>query len=253
MTSAAMPKRAATAKVTSRPCTRCVGTPAPALSCAWPAAALSTVTSTASPSAAPTCWVTLTRPDAAPASAGSTPASPACVRGTSAVPEPVPRRTRLTKICRYDAPGVQLARHEQGDHGEADAAHDQHLGVDPADQDLAHQLRRQEHRCRHGQEAQARAQRRVALHVLEELADEEEHAVHAGVHQPAGDVGRRARPAGEEPQRHDRLLGPGLDPHEDTEQEGPDGERADRQQARPAAGAGLDEPEHDAHHARAST
>ena len=104
MTSAAMPNSAATAKVTSSPCTMEVGTPAPACSCAWPAAALSTVTSTASPSAAPTCWVTLTRPDAAPASAGSTPASPACVSGTSAVPEPTPSRTRLTKICPYDAP-----------------------------------------------------------------------------------------------------------------------------------------------------
>ena len=55
----------------------------------------------------------MTRPDAAPASAGSTPESPAWVRGTSAVPEPVPRRTRLTKICRYDAPAwswVEISR-----------------------------------------------------------------------------------------------------------------------------------------------
>ncbi len=104
MTSAAMPNSAATAKVTSSPCTMEVGTPAPACNWAWPEAALRTVTSTARPSAAPTCCVTLTKPDAAPASAGSTSARPACVRGTSAVPEPTPRRTRLTKICPYDAP-----------------------------------------------------------------------------------------------------------------------------------------------------
>ena len=80
--------------------------------------------------------------------------------------------------------------------------------------------------------------------------DEEEHAVHAGVHQPPGDVGRRTRPAGEEPQRHDRLLGPGLDPDEHARAGMPP-----RSSAPTVTGLdhpsepGLDQPQHDARHA----
>ena len=53
-----------------------------------------TVTNTASPSAPPTCCMTLTRPDAAPASRGSTPSSAAVVSGTNASPFPAPNTTR---------------------------------------------------------------------------------------------------------------------------------------------------------------
>ena len=50
-----------------------------------------TVTSTASPSEPPTCCITLTSPDAAPASAGATPSSAAVVSGTNASPLPRPK------------------------------------------------------------------------------------------------------------------------------------------------------------------
>ncbi len=42
------------------------------------------------PSEEPTCWNTLTRPEAAPASWGSTPAIAVWVRGVKASPMPVP-------------------------------------------------------------------------------------------------------------------------------------------------------------------
>ena len=55
-------------------------------------AAPKTVTSTARPTDAPTCWATLIRPEAAPASLASTACRPADVRGTKATPLPAPSR-----------------------------------------------------------------------------------------------------------------------------------------------------------------
>ena len=89
----------------------------------------------------------------------------------------------------------------------------------------------------------------VAQDVLEELPDEEEHPVHAGVRQSPRHIGCGAGPAGEQPQGDDRLLGAGLDAEEHAEQEDACGERARAQRARPAVGARLDQPEDDAGHA----
>ena len=49
-----------------------------------------TATSTASPSAPPTCCMTLTMVEAAPESSGATPASEAVVSGTNTTPIPPP-------------------------------------------------------------------------------------------------------------------------------------------------------------------
>ena len=58
-----------------------------------------TVTRMLSPSEPPSCWETLTRPDAAPASWGETPAIPAEVRGANAMPIPIPRIAIGSAIC----------------------------------------------------------------------------------------------------------------------------------------------------------
>jgi hypothetical protein len=80
----------------------------------WGASGLETVTSTASPSAAPTCWTNLTSPDAAPASLVGTPASEAAVSVTSEavvsvmseVPAPPHICTRLASTCSYGVVGL---------------------------------------------------------------------------------------------------------------------------------------------------
>ena len=95
-----------------------------------------------------------------------------------------------------------------------------------------------------GRKATSGPQRRVALDVLEELGQEEEHAVHAGVDEPPGPVGRRPGGVSEEAERQDRLVGPTLVTHEHAEQATPATRAADGHRARsiPLV-AGLDQPE----------
>ena len=109
MAKAARLKRAPRAKTWSRPWTRTAFAwamdAAPMWrvpSWAWLVTASKTVTRTASPRAPPSCWETLTSPDAAPASSGATSASDAEVRLTNEIPMPPPIRTMDTTICAYD-------------------------------------------------------------------------------------------------------------------------------------------------------
>ena len=71
----------------------------------------------------------------------------------------------------------------------------------------------------HGQEGDAGDEWREPLDVLEELGEEEEHAVHPGVEQSPGDVGGAAGGMGEQPQREDRLFGPALVADEEAQQD----------------------------------
>ena len=87
-----------------------------------------------------------------------------------------------------------------------------------SDQHPAGELGREEHRDRGGQEAEAGDQGRVALDVLEELGEEEDHAVHAGVAEAPGHVGGGPGPVGQDAQRQDGLGRGGLDVHEQAEQ-----------------------------------
>ena len=62
-------------------------------------AAAKTVMRMPRPSEAPSCWATLSRPEAAPASRGATPAMPAAVSGVKAMPMPTPTSASGTAIC----------------------------------------------------------------------------------------------------------------------------------------------------------
>jgi len=78
------------APVVSAAVTRCGNNAAP---CSDPAPAAATATSTASPSELPSWCATLTKPEAAPASRGATPAMPNAVSGLKAMPCPAPINT----------------------------------------------------------------------------------------------------------------------------------------------------------------
>ena len=56
----------------------------------WSTFAKATVESTATPSAPPTCWDVLMRPEARPASCGFVPATAPIVTGTNEKPRPAP-------------------------------------------------------------------------------------------------------------------------------------------------------------------
>ena len=87
----------------------------------------------------------------------------------------------------------------------------------------------EEDRDRHGEEGQPGPQGRVALDVLEELGQEVEEAVEAGVEQARGGVGRAAWSRWARSRSgQDRLGGPALVAEEEAEQDRPDDERARR-------------------------
>ena len=71
---------------------------------------------------------------------------------------------------------------------------------------------------RRGQEPEAGDQGRVALDVLEELGEEEDHPVHPGVAEATGHVGGGPGPVGQDPQGQDGLGGGGLDADEQAQQ-----------------------------------
>ncbi len=213
--SAATANPAPTRHTVRTPCANTsAGIPAPA----WLVAESKMVTSTARPTAAPSCWLTLTRPDAAPASRGATSASDADVRLTNDTPAPAPMSTSAVTISPYDADACSCVATQQADHRRADPEEHDGLLRKATNEDPAGQLRRQEHRCGHGQEREPGTQRRVALHVLQELAHEEEHPVHAGVDESACGIRRRSGSVGQQPQRQHRFLRPALGGDERREQ-----------------------------------
>ena len=84
----------------------------------------------------------------------------------------------------------------------------------------------------------------VALDVLQELGEEEDHPVHPGVAEAAGHVGGGPGAVGQDPQREDRLGRRRLDADEQAEQGHAGDERADRDGRGPAGGPGFDQAEH---------
>ena len=141
------------------------------------------------PSEPPSCWETLSRPEAAPASrwrdAGDAGRRQRRERDADADAErarsgiamlrevALPAVSRLSQAMPTTAsasPPISSARvAEAADEPRHDAAHREHDG-------------------RHGQEREAGLQRAVAAHALQVLREEEEHREHAADHEHARDV-----------------------------------------------------------------
>ena len=222
MTMAARAKRAATAKVTSSPWTREAAGADPARRAGSdPTVASRTVTRTARPERRPDLLHDVDQPRGGPGVVRVHARQRRRGQGHQRGARPEAEQDQADHDLAVARAGVQLGRQGEGDDGQPEAREHQHLRVDAVGQDLAHELRRHEHRDRYREEADARPQRRVTLDVLEELPEEEEHPVHAGVHQPSGHVGGGARGVGEEAQREDRLFGARLDVDERGQQRQP--------------------------------
>ena len=211
------------------------------------------VTSTASPTAPPSCWETLTRPEAAPASSGATSASEAEVRLTNGRPMPPPISTIETTICAY---GVSPGSAWPSARPDVTAAAPIIITTFCGSLGTRTRLVSCEERNTEagmGRKATPATQRREALDVLEELGEEEEHPVHAGVEQAPGHVGRAAGGVGQQPQGQDRLLGPALVVHEERQQDDADDERDDGQRAVQPCCPRLHQAEDDRRSCRRST
>ena len=163
-----------------------------------------TVTSTARPRDAPTCCITLTSPEAAPACSGCTPCSAAPVSGTNAVPLPRPTSTSGPSTpgsrCPATAGSATAGRSATARCRRAITARSPNrststraLSWEDANRPTVI-----------GRNAEAGRQRGVAEHVLQELGEEEEHPDHAGHQQQPGDVRAAAAAVGEQTQRRDR-------------------------------------------------
>ena len=109
-----------------------------------------------------------------------------------------------------------------------------------------------DHRHRRPREdAQPGAERRVALHGLEELGEQEDRAEHPEAHQHRPDVRERERAVAEEAHRQHRVLGAQL-PRDERRDEGEaDDERSDDLGRGPADRVAADERPDDPEEARA--
>ena len=161
------------------------------------------------------------------------PASDAEVRLTNETPDPAPTSTSAGTICPYDADACSCVASSRPTIDRLMPEKHHGLLRKPANEDPAGQLRRQEHASGHGQERESRRAAASSPGRPAGTGDEEEHPVHAGVDESAGDVGRRSGAMGQQPQRQDRLLGPALGAHERREQDHAGDQGADRQRARP--------------------
>jgi hypothetical protein len=92
------------------------------------------------------------------------------------------------------------------------------------------------------------AQRAVVLHLLEKLAQEEEHPVHARIQEPSRDVRRRPGGGGEQPQGEDRFVDSGLGVDEEGHEQSAADESCQCQWLGPADVPRLDQPEDDSGH-----
>ena len=154
-------------------------------------------------------------------------------------------------------------RHDQGDVGrrrrrdERDPAERDRLQRQPDAEDplRAHPVghrageRGDEHRReRPRQDPQARAERRVALHGLEELRQQEDRAEHPEEHEQRGEVRERERRVAEERHRQHRMRSAQLPGDERADESEPEPEGGEDLGARPAqlvaADQAPDDPEH---------
>ena len=192
-----------------------------------------TAASTARPSAMPSWWAVLTRPEAAPASArrDTGDAGVGQRREGEALPG-TDQHHRQRHRAQVGVPDAGPAQPDHPDEGDGGAAGEQDAVGDPGAQP------RDRHGDgevdqRHRQEPQAGLQRGEAEGVLQVLGGEEEEPDHRAQVEQAGGVGAAALPAAEQPQRHDRLRDPGLGDHQDHQQHQPDERAATTTRAEP--------------------
>ena len=198
-----------------------------------------------SPRAMPSWWAVLTRPEAAPASSAGTPAIPALVSGANA--RPCPRADQHHR----DGHGQQVGVGDVGpaqprhpDQGQRGAGCEQarvrprvpRRGIAMATAKLTSDMGRKPKPAWSGVKPSPSCM---------QLGGEVEEADHGPEVEHAGCVGAAALAAGEEPQRHDRLLGTRL-VEDQCDQQGRTGhERRDHARRAPADLGGLDDAEHE--------
>ena len=198
--------------------------------------------SPAMPVAMPTWRNVELMPDAMPARCGSTTptaavASAGLVEADAAAGDEEARQQRRPVVARLEA-----AHQQQPDPDEREAA-----AEEPADADalgeLAGDRRDEEREQRHGQEAQAGLERRVAEDVLDVERQVQEHREHRRRQHEGGDRGAVERRLAEQREVEHRVLAAALDDHEGDEQDQRGGEAGDDQRAVPALRVAADEPE----------
>jgi hypothetical protein len=137
---------------------------------------------------------------------------------------------------------LEPAHQQQPDpHAREPAAHE------PADADALRELagdrRHEERQQRHGQEAQAGLERRVAEDVLDVEGQVQEHREHRRRQRERGDRGAVERRLAEQREVEHRVVAAELDQHEGDEEHDRGGEADEDQRAVPAFRVAADEPE----------
>ncbi len=186
-------------------------------------ALVETVPSSARPTAPPICWTVFSTAEPTPESVSATPAD----RGQRERHEDQAHAERQQQDERQQATGV-VRVHRELVEAEQTAGRDGRTGagdparVDPGDQDRG-ELRRDHDAEAERQEGEAGLQRAVAQHVLDVDAEEVEHREHRRTDDQHHEEADPTGPVGQDPERHQRVPGPGLDAEEDGDQ----GETAD--------------------------
>ena len=152
---------------------------------------------------------------------------------------PTPANTNAGTMSTYGVPGVSKSpSHSNPAAWSSQAGHHQSLAPPTLDQNPDD--RGEDHDdAGPRQDAETRAQGRVALDRLEELREEEDGTEHAEAEEHGGDVHRGEGAVAEQAEGQHRVARPQLPPYERGQPDGADGERREHFGTGPAVGVPL--------------
>ena len=157
----------------------------------------------------------------------------------------MPEMTNAPMMCVYGMVGVLIAAiHASPGRLQREAGGHQALTADPVGERTGDRRDEDRHR-RPREDPQPGLQRRVALHRLEELREEEDRSEHPEEHEERRDVRERERAVAEERKRKHRRRRARLPPDERSDEEDTGDDRRHDAEARPAVLVAAHETPHD--------